>query len=93
MKDPFPTTVLEAMSAAKTVIASDTGGAKEAISHGENGFLIPANDPTVFAEVIRALINNKELIPNVGEQAKKAFNNRFTIEHFNGRWRNAIPEC
>ena len=44
MKDPFPTTVLEAMSAGKAVIASDTGGAKEAIDDNETGFLITANE-------------------------------------------------
>ncbi|MFY7944499.1 MAG: glycosyltransferase, partial [Crocinitomicaceae bacterium] len=39
MKDPFPTTVLEAMSAGKPIIATNHGGAVEAIRDGISGCL------------------------------------------------------
>ncbi len=90
MKDPFPTTVLEAMSAGKTVISTDTGGAKEAIKHNETGLLIPANQPQVFATAIRKLINDRDLISKMGLNAKQSFNTNFTITHFNARWKAAI---
>jgi len=90
MKDPFPTTVLEAMSAGKTVISTDTGGAKEAIKHNETGIIIPADKPKVFATEIRKLINDRFLICKMGTNAKQTFNNHFTINHFNRRWKSAI---
>jgi len=90
MKDPFPTTVLEAMSAGKTVISTDTGGAKEAIKHNETGIIIPADNPQIFAAEIRKLISDRFLICEMGTNAKQTFNNHFTINHFNSRWKSAI---
>ena len=90
MKDPFPTTVLEAMSAGKTVISTDTGGAKEAIKHNETGLLIPANKPQMFATAIRKLINDRHLISKMGLNAKQSFNTNFTTTQFNARWKAAI---
>ena len=90
MKDPFPTTVLEAMSVGKAIIATDTGGAKEAIKHNESGFIIPPNSPIAFAQIIRKLIRNRALIQKMGANAQGTFNENFTIEHFNDRWLNAV---
>lgn len=90
MKDPFPTTVLEAMSAGKAIIASDTGGAKEAITNNISGIVIPADDPFEFAQMIRKLIGNKSLINKLGTNAKESFDSNYTIRHFNERWRSAV---
>jgi glycosyltransferase involved in cell wall biosynthesis len=45
--DGLPNSILEAMACAKIVVASDAGGIPEAITHGEDGFIIP-----------KALLNN-----------------------------------
>lgn len=90
MKDPFPTTVLEAMSAGKLVISTDTGGAKEAISNGVDGFLIDALTPCKFAELIRQIIRDPKQIEPMGESAKKTYLENFTIEKFNERWSKAM---
>ena len=90
MKDPFPTTVLEAMSAGKVVIATDTGGAKEAIDHNQSGFVIPANQPEKFAHTIENIIKNKHTISTIGKNAKNTFNQKFTIDLFNQRWTKAL---
>jgi glycosyltransferase involved in cell wall biosynthesis len=90
MKDPFPTTVLEAMSAGKTVISTNTGGAKEAIVQNETGLIIPPNEPFIFADAILKLINDRSLICQMGLHAKAHFNQNFTIDQFNTRWRLAI---
>ncbi len=91
MKDPFPTTVLEAMSAGKVVIATDTGGAKEAIIHKETGFIVPSDKPKVLAATIKKLIRNRVLIEYIGFNAKTAYKENFTIKHFNERWLAAVP--
>lgn len=90
MKDPFPTTVLEAMSAGKAVIASNTGGAREAIQHNTNGYIIPADDANLFAAFILKLIRNRALINEIGNRAVRSFESHFTTNHFNLRLRNAI---
>lgn len=92
MKDPFPTTVLEAMSIGKTIIATDTGGAKEAIIDGKSGIIIPKDSPKLFANAIESAIVNRELSIEMGKLALKRFENNFTIEHFQKRWMASINE-
>ena len=92
MKDPFPTTVLEAMSIGKMIITTDTGGAKEAIVDGQSGIIIPADSPELFARAIESLITNREFSNNMGSMAMERFNNHFTIEHFQYKWREMIRE-
>ena len=90
IKDPFPTTVLEAMSAGKVVIATDTGGAKEAIHNRETGFIVPSDNPKVIAATIKKLIRNRALIDYIGFNAKISYRANFTINHFNERWLAAV---
>ena len=93
MKDPFPTTVLEAMSAGKPVITTNTGGAKEVIKNTENGFIIPPDDPIKFADVIIELIRNPKMVQATGAKAKATFFENYTTEHFNKRWLNALASA
>jgi glycosyltransferase involved in cell wall biosynthesis len=86
MKDPFPTTVLEAMSAGKPIIATNHGGAVEAIRDGISGCLIEPNNPKQFAQTIRQLIENPALCNRLGKEAKADFETRFTLENFRQNW-------
>lgn len=86
MRDPFPTTVLEAMSAGKPVIATDHGGAAEVIRNGENGFLISPNRPDQFASVLKKIIDQRDQIRDLGNCAKQDYQTRFTLEIFKKNW-------
>ena len=86
MKDPFPTTVLEAMSAAKPVITTNHGGAKEAVIDQETGFLISPNNTKELANSIINLIERKKEIPQFGAKAKLRYQQLFTINNFNEKW-------
>jgi glycosyltransferase involved in cell wall biosynthesis len=86
MKDPFPTTVLEAMSAAKPVITTNHGGAKEAVIDHETGLLIRPNNLEELANSIVNLIDRKTELHEIGANAKKRYLSHFTIDHFNRNW-------
>lgn len=86
MRDPFPTTVLEAMSAQKPVIATDHGGAAEAINSYENGVLIHPNDPKMLAEAIEYAIENPAIMHLLGEKAFETYEKRFRMEVFQENW-------
>ncbi|MDG1333255.1 MAG: glycosyltransferase family 4 protein [Crocinitomicaceae bacterium] len=86
MKDPFPTTVLEAMSSGKPVIATNHGGAAEVIQNDVDGYLIPPNDTEQFTRVIKKVIQNSELIPEMGKKAQQRFQEGFTLERFQRNW-------
>lgn len=90
MKDPFPTTVLEAMSAKKPVIATNHGGAVEAIHHGINGFLISPNNANELTTAIRAFIENRQRIKSMGEKGFLLYKNQFTLEKFMERFTKAV---
>lgn len=87
MRDPFPTTVLEAMSSGKPVIATNHGGAAEVIKHEANGYLIEPNDLKQFAEVVERAILNRDLISDMGRSAKECYRSGFTLERFQEDWK------
>lgn len=65
-----PIVALEAMALGKPVIAPAVGGLPEIISHGENGFLFPANRPDVFKEFILKIDNDASLLSAMGLNAR-----------------------
>jgi len=56
--DTFGITVLEAMAASVPVIISDCVGAKDIVSHGENGFIVPREDIGKISEYILFFMRN-----------------------------------
>lgn len=85
LKDSFPTTVLEGMSAGKPVIATNTGGAKESIVEGITGFLINPHATDQLAVRLKILITDNAQRSKMGAAARQQFLERFTIASFNDR--------
>ncbi len=75
----FSNAVLEAMAAGKPVAATDIGGNREAIRHGENGWLMPAADPRGMAEALATLAGDAALRRRLGEEARRTVEERFTL--------------
>jgi glycosyltransferase involved in cell wall biosynthesis len=67
--DPFPTVILQAMSAGRAVIGSRIGGIVEQIQPGETGLLVPAGDPGELAAAIVKLVENDQLREQLGAAA------------------------
>ena len=67
-----PMILVEAMSLAKSVVASKIGAIPELIQDGFNGFLAVHDSPGQFAEKMIWLLKNPELAKTMGEQAKKS---------------------
>lgn len=63
--------MLEALSAGLPIIATDTGGTKELVKDGENGFIIKMKDSQDIADKIEILIKNKNLLRDMGEKSRK----------------------
>jgi PEP-CTERM/exosortase A-associated glycosyltransferase len=78
-----PLKPLEAMAQGKLVVASDVGGHKELISHGENGSLFQADSPDELASAIAQLLDNRGSWP-----AMKA-NGRTYVEQ-DRNWANSV---
>lgn len=85
MKDPFPTTVLEAMSAGKAIISTNHGGASEALED-DCGILIKPNDIKALSAAIEGLIKTPEKIRKLGARAYKRYESNYTSEVFAKNW-------
>ncbi len=73
----LPTSVLEAMAAGLSVIATDVGGTRELIENGVTGYLVPPGKPDQMAgAMIRALSNAN----GVGKRAREKVAAEFTQE-------------
>ena len=92
MKDPFPTTILEGLSAGKPVIATNTGGSIQSIKNKITGFLIEPNDRQMFAERLKELIESDALRIKMGAQAREEFLKSFTFEIFEMNFMNEINQ-
>ncbi len=69
---------LLAMSAAIPVIASNVGGLREIIHHGETGLLV-ANEPAAIRDAIRQLQEDPALSRRIGAAARHTVLERFSI--------------
>jgi len=67
------------MSMKKAVVATPVDGTKEAITHNENGFLVPCKDDKKLANAILELANDREKIKDFGEKAYQTVLKRFTL--------------
>jgi len=64
------TSVLDAMSAKKPIVACNGGGIPEMIKHEINGLLAEKENPEDLAEKILIMINNKEMRERLAKQAE-----------------------
>lgn len=80
--EPFSLVLLEAMALGKQVVATDSGGASEVISHGRNGLLIPTND---LESLVHALIQtgtDPALRAACGREARLHISAKFRTEKY-----------
>ena len=71
---------LEAMASGVPVLAADVGALSEIIGHGETGLLVPNHDRKALAEAMIALLSNPQKAREMGINARRAVETRFTIE-------------
>jgi len=75
----FPYVCLEAMSAAKAIAASNSGGMSEMLD-GDCGLLIPPNDPQAIADSVIRLIRSDELRMQMGRRCRMRVLERYSVE-------------
>ena len=74
----FSNAILEYMAAGRPVVATDVGGAREAIVHGETGYLVPAGDHDQLADHIVSLLLDHETASSMGESGRRRVNEKFS---------------
>lgn len=70
--------ILEYMAAGKPVVATNVGGAAEAVIEGETGYLVSSNDDKAMAEKLIELLNDEAKARRYGEAAKHIAATKFS---------------
>lgn len=76
----FSNSILEYMAAARAVVATDVGGAREAIVDGETGFIVPSGDDDTMAAQIEMLLRDRELARAMGDRGRQVIFETFSAE-------------
>jgi glycosyltransferase involved in cell wall biosynthesis len=64
--EPLGLVALEGAAAGLPVVASDHGGVREAVRHGETGLLVPPGDTAALAGALRLLADDPDLAGRLG---------------------------
>ena len=91
-EDPLPIVMTEAMMYGKPCIASDSTGTADYIDNGVNGFVCKTEDAEDLCEKMRYFIHNPERIKEMGQEARKVYEEYFTMDKFADRLCAAMDE-
>ena len=95
-REPFGRTLIEAMAMAKPVVAVDSCGPSEIISHRKDGFLVPNGDIAAMAAWAVELLTDADLARKIGEAARRTVEERFAAatppEALVSLYKEVIPE-
>jgi glycosyltransferase involved in cell wall biosynthesis len=78
LAEAFPYVILEAMSVARPIVASDVGGISEALTHEEGGLLVPAADPASLATAVHTLLADPERMARMGAAGRLRAEDQFS---------------
>ncbi len=65
-----PLKPLEAMAQGRVFVASDVGGHRELVRHGETGFLCPAGDASALAAAMAGILARRDEWPAIRQRAR-----------------------
>ena len=74
----LPLSILEAMSAARPVIATHIGGTDEAVIAGETGLLVPPANSAALAAAIRSLLTDRPLAQRMATAGRARVEQEFS---------------
>ena len=76
----FSNAILEYMAAARPVVVTDVGGAREAVTEGLTGYLVPPGDDETMAARITSLLREPERARQMGDEARRTVEEKFSCE-------------
>ncbi len=80
LNEGCPVSIIEALSAAKPVVATAVGGVKDVVDDRVNGRLVPAQNPNRIAEAIVELIRSPGEAQRLGEKGREKVLQSHTIQ-------------
>lgn len=82
--------ITEAMMFGKVCITNDHTGNIDYINHGINGFIVPRNDVQVLARQMEWMIENPDMLNEIGAKARKTYEENFSMDIFGQNLERAL---
>jgi len=89
----LPLVYLEALAAATPVVGTDTGGAREVIRNGDNGFLLAPGDIDGTAAAIRRLLTDEAMRRAMGARGQRLAADNYTWEKCAAKYLAVYDSC
>ena len=80
------TVLLEAMACGLPVVSTAVGGAQEVVIDGENGLLVPPQNPKALAEALLTLLRDDRLCQRLGRHAQATIEQYHTWDAVGARY-------
>ncbi len=74
----FSNSILEYMAAGRPVVATDVGGAREAIEEGVTGSIVPPGDDEMMGERLVTLLREQDRASRMGEAGRRRVEQHFS---------------
>jgi glycosyltransferase involved in cell wall biosynthesis len=78
LSEGLPLALIEAMFAARAIVASKVGGIPDAMEDGREGLLVPPGDAVALGAALQRLISSAELRASLGAAAQRRAESGFT---------------
>jgi glycosyltransferase involved in cell wall biosynthesis len=80
LNEGTPVALIEAMAAARPVIATDVGGVRDVVSDGQTGLVVPSGDVPALAAAMERLAGDAATRAAFGRAGREAVRTRFSRE-------------
>lgn len=80
-REGLPVSISEALASGLPVITTDVAGITEAVSHGENGLIVPERDTQAISTAIRELIIDPAFRERMAANARSSVGRKFDQTH------------
>ena len=77
LSEGFPNSIVEAMAAARPVVATAVGGVPDAVRDGVNGFLVAAGDDHALSHALAQLLESREVRMTMGDAGQQIAREQF----------------
>lgn len=78
-REGLPRSLIEACAVGRAIVTTDVPGCKDVVSHGLNGFLVPARRSEKLAEAIGLLVEDKGLRESMARESRRKAEEEFDV--------------
>ncbi|MFC1577296.1 glycosyltransferase family 4 protein [Candidatus Omnitrophota bacterium] len=93
LNEGTPVSLIEALAAARAVVATDVGGVRDLVADGDNGFLVRSGDTEAFSEKLSRLLEDGDIRSRFGKSGRVSVKERYSKERLVGDIEDLYREC